>query len=197
MSLFNQFSAAEARDIIKYVLSTLPMNMITLANYFFSVLNFSFLFVVMCSKTVLGGTPWWSSPTIRENIQALVCKFKRKKNLYIYSFLHRYQRLYFRNANHPIARPSITARRQDRTTMTDPSRTLEKDVDRRRACENDVCHSYSNQRTCRNSHIFDGQTLTKETAAFQLCDITDPMLKNMIENLDGLRDVCDVRLLLL
>ena len=111
--------------------------------------------------------------------------------------MHRYQRLYFRNANHPIARPSITARRQDRTTMTDPSRTLEKDVDRRRACGNDVCHSYSKQRTCRNSHIFDGQTLTKETAAFQLCDITDPMLKNMIENLDGLRDVCDVRLLLL
>jgi len=48
----------------------------------------------------------------------------------------------------------------------------------------------------RSSHIFDGQTLTKETAAFQLCDINDPMLKNMIEDLDGLRDICDVRLLL-
>lgn len=47
----------------------------------------------------------------------------------------------------------------------------------------------------RNSHIFDGQTLTKETAAFQLCDITDPMLKDMIEDLDGLRDACDVRIL--
>lgn len=53
------------------------------------------------------------------------------------------------------------------------------------------------RRKSRSSHIFDGQTLTKETAAFQLCDITDPMLKNMIENLDGLRSVCDVRLLLL
>ena len=55
---------------------------------------------------------------------------------------------------------------------------------------------YSNQ-TNRTSHIFDGQTLTKETAAFQLCDITDPMLKNMIENLDGLRDVCDVRFIII
>lgn len=104
--------------------------------------------------------------------------------------LPRYQRLYFRNANHPIARPSITARRQDRTTLSDPSRILEKDVERRWARESDLTF-YSNQ-TSRNSHIFDGQTLTKETAAFQLCDITDPMLKNMIENLEGLRDVCDV-----
>lgn len=45
----------------------------------------------------------------------------------------------------------------------------------------------------RNSHIFDGQTLTKETAAFQLCDIVDPMLKEMIEDPDALRDTCDVR----
>ena len=67
----------------------------------------------------------------------------KKKNL----FYPRYQRLYFRNANHPIARPSITSRRQDRTALSDPSRTLEKDVDRRRACENDFCcHSYSNQK---------------------------------------------------
>jgi hypothetical protein len=51
--------------------------------------------------------------------------------------LLRYQRLYFRNANHPIARPSITARRHDRTTLIDPLRISEKDVERRRACEND------------------------------------------------------------
>ena len=44
----------------------------------------------------------------------------------------------------------------------------------------------------RTSHVFDGQTLTKETAAFQLCDITDPMLKEMIESVDDLRDTCDV-----
>lgn len=46
---------------------------------------------------------------------------------------------------------------------------------------------------CR-SHIFDGVTVTKETAAFQLCDITDPMLKEMIENEEDLRDVCNVSL---
>jgi general transcription factor 3C polypeptide 5 (transcription factor C subunit 1) len=45
----------------------------------------------------------------------------------------------------------------------------------------------------RNSHIFDGQTLTKETAAFQLCDIVDPMLKEMIEDPDGLRETCNER----
>ena len=41
-------------------------------------------------------------------------------------------------------------------------------------------------------HMFDGQTLTKETAAFQLCDIIDPMLKAMVEDENGIRDVCDV-----
>lgn len=42
------------------------------------------------------------------------------------------------------------------------------------------------------SHIFDGITLTKETAAFQLCDIYDPMLKGMIESDEDLRETCDV-----
>jgi hypothetical protein len=45
----------------------------------------------------------------------------------------------------------------------------------------------------RNSHIFDGKTVSKETAAFQLCDIVDPMLKEMIEDPDALRETCDVR----
>lgn len=44
----------------------------------------------------------------------------------------------------------------------------------------------------RLSHIFDGKTLTKETAAFQLCDIEDPMLKGMIEDPEALRETCDV-----
>ena len=42
------------------------------------------------------------------------------------------------------------------------------------------------------SHIFDGVTLTSETAAFQLCDITDPMLKEMIEDEQEIRDACNV-----
>lgn len=40
--------------------------------------------------------------------------------------------------------------------------------------------------------MFDGVNLTKETAAFQLCDITDVMLKEMIEDPDDVREACDV-----
>jgi general transcription factor 3C polypeptide 5 (transcription factor C subunit 1) len=35
--------------------------------------------------------------------------------------------------------------------------------------------------------------LTKETASFQLCDLIDPMLKEMIDNSEELREECDVR----
>ncbi|KAG2013884.1 hypothetical protein CC2G_010749 [Coprinopsis cinerea AmutBmut pab1-1] len=85
-----------------------------------------------------------------------------------------YQRLYFRNANHPISRPSVTTRRQDRTNVNLHIRNEQGD-DR------------------KNSHIFDGKTVSKETAAFQLCDIVDPMLREMIEDPDGLRESCDER----
>ena len=46
----------------------------------------------------------------------------------------------------------------------------------------------------RFSHIFDGARLNTETAAFQLCDIHDEMLKQMIESAseEDLRDECDV-----
>ena len=46
----------------------------------------------------------------------------------------------------------------------------------------------------RFSHVFDGVRLSSETAAFQLCDIHDEMLKQMIESTDeeDLRDECDV-----
>ncbi|KAF5393822.1 hypothetical protein D9757_000196 [Collybiopsis confluens] len=85
-----------------------------------------------------------------------------------------YQRLYFRNANHPISRPSVTTRRQERTTAV-------------------TAAASEPGEEVRTSHIFDGLNLSKETAAFQLCDITDPMLKEMIENPDDVRDVCDER----
>ncbi|KAI0320629.1 RNA polymerase III transcription factor IIIC subunit-domain-containing protein [Amylostereum chailletii] len=83
-----------------------------------------------------------------------------------------YQRLYFRNLNHPIARPSVVARRQEsRYAVSTQNRSLAKpSADERR------------------SHIFDGVTVTSETAAFQLCDITDPMLKDMIEDDQEERD---------
>ncbi|KIM68705.1 hypothetical protein SCLCIDRAFT_13482 [Scleroderma citrinum Foug A] len=91
-----------------------------------------------------------------------------------------YQRIYFRNANHPMSRTSVVTRRQEgRSAATYLSRSLEQeecmDAERRR------------------SHIFDGVTIAKETAAFQLCDIQDPMLKEMIEKEEDLRETCDER----
>ena len=46
---------------------------------------------------------------------------------------------------------------------------------------------------CR-SHIFDGENLTSYNAAFQLCDLHDPMLKEMVEDDEDLREECDVSL---
>ncbi|KAJ3564349.1 hypothetical protein NP233_g8347 [Leucocoprinus birnbaumii] len=84
--------------------------------------------------------------------------------------------LYFRNANHPISRPSVVTRRQERSSTSIQTRGLSEHGDQ--------------EADRKKSHIFDGQTITKETAAFQLCDIYDPMLKTMIEDPEGLRDVC-------
>ncbi|KAI0734983.1 RNA polymerase III transcription factor IIIC subunit-domain-containing protein [Fomitopsis betulina] len=86
-----------------------------------------------------------------------------------------YQRLYFRNTSHPIVRPSVVSKRQEGRTELAQSRTETGGQDDKR------------------SHIFDGVTVTKETAAFQLCDITDPMLKEMIEDEEDLRDACHER----
>ncbi|KAF8845693.1 hypothetical protein BDN67DRAFT_1006961 [Paxillus ammoniavirescens] len=91
-----------------------------------------------------------------------------------------YQRIYFRNANHPMSRVSIVSRRQEgRSVATYNARSIEQeeamDVDRRK------------------SHIFDGVAITRETAAFQLCDIHDSMLKEMIEEEEDLREICDER----
>ncbi|KAJ7368086.1 RNA polymerase III transcription factor IIIC subunit-domain-containing protein [Mycena albidolilacea] len=92
-----------------------------------------------------------------------------------------YQRLYFRNANHPILKPSVMTRRQDRTAanMDNWAVAIEDGSER----DNDR----------RKSHQFDGKTLTKETASFQLCDLIDPMLKEMIDNSEELREECDER----
>lgn len=47
----------------------------------------------------------------------------------------------------------------------------------------------------QRSHVFDGYNVTKETAAFQLCDIEDEMLKELIEDEDELRETCHVGVL--
>ncbi|KAI6003794.1 RNA polymerase III transcription factor IIIC subunit-domain-containing protein [Pisolithus albus] len=91
-----------------------------------------------------------------------------------------YQRVYFRNANHPMSRTSVVTRRQEgRSVAAYISRSTEQEETA--AVEQ------------RKSHVFDGITITKETAAFQLCDIVDPMLKEMIEREDDLRETCDER----
>ena len=104
-----------------------------------------------------------------------------------------YQRLYFRNANHPILRPSVTTRRQDRANVNVHIRNFEGGDDRKLVSRAPEAHNHVSYCTRRNSHIFDGKTVSKETAAFQLCDIVDPMLKDMIEDPDALRETCDVR----
>lgn len=110
------------------------------------------------------------------------------------SFSFSYQRLYFRNANHPIARPSVITRRQDRSAANTQIRAMEegteKEADRKFVIH--LKHQTQKSYHCRKSHIFDGQTVTKETAAFQLCDITDPMLREMIDDPDDLREECNV-----
>lgn len=83
-----------------------------------------------------------------------------------------YQRLYFRNTSHQMQRPSVTARRQD--ARGDGIRAREGGENKR-------------------SHIFDGQTTHGETAAFQLCDLHDEFLRELVENEDDLREVCDER----
>ncbi|KAI0079703.1 hypothetical protein K474DRAFT_1705387 [Panus rudis PR-1116 ss-1] len=86
-----------------------------------------------------------------------------------------FQRLYFRNINHPMARPSVADRRQDGRNEVANARAAEK------------------SRQDRRSHIFDGQHVTKETAAFQLCDIQDEMLQEMIEDEEEVRETCHER----
>jgi len=87
-----------------------------------------------------------------------------------------YQRLYFRNINKPIVRPSVIGRRQDG--------------------RNEIANARASDmvgKEDKRSHIFDGVTVTKETAAFQLCDIEDEMLKEMIEDEEDLREECNER----
>ncbi|THH00418.1 hypothetical protein EW026_g2132 [Hermanssonia centrifuga] len=86
-----------------------------------------------------------------------------------------YQRVYFRNLNHPISRPSVVSRRQEIRTDLANARADSIGEDKSR------------------SHIFDGVTVTKETAAFQLCDLEDPMLKEMVEDEEDLREICNER----
>jgi len=41
------------------------------------------------------------------------------------------------------------------------------------------------------SHIFDGTSTCRDIAVFQVCDITDPLLKRLIESIDSVQEFCD------
>ncbi|GBC00423.1 hypothetical protein RclHR1_03850021 [Rhizophagus clarus] len=41
------------------------------------------------------------------------------------------------------------------------------------------------------SHIFDGTSTCRDIAVFQVCDITDPLLKRLIESSDSVQEFCD------
>ncbi|KIM91005.1 hypothetical protein PILCRDRAFT_159710 [Piloderma croceum F 1598] len=143
MSLLNQFSPPEARDVH----------------------NSKLLLPLVCY--VFQDGPW------RDTLVRFSYDPRKDPNA------RSYQRLYFRNANHPIARPSVITRREGRGTASSQSRAddegIRRDADRRK------------------SHIFDGVNIAKETASFQLCDIHDRMLMEMIQSEDDLRDVCNER----
>ncbi|KIY49557.1 hypothetical protein FISHEDRAFT_41503 [Fistulina hepatica ATCC 64428] len=143
LSLFNQFTPSEARDI----------------------LNSKVLLPLVCY--VFQDGPW------RDTLVRFSYDPRKDPEARFY------QRLYFRNAQHPIARPSVATRRQERSAET--MQNILFNFDAAKAAER------------KRSHIFDGRTVTKETAAFQLCDIEDPMLKEMIEDEEDLRDTCDER----
>ncbi|OCB90890.1 hypothetical protein A7U60_g1915 [Sanghuangporus baumii] len=97
-----------------------------------------------------------------------------------------YQRLYFRNINHPIVRPSVLTRRMDQRSTERPGSMPPTSW----TSAQSVASSSSEEPP---SHIFDGRHITKETAAFQLCDITDPLLSELIEDEEGVRDECNER----
>ncbi|RUS35619.1 hypothetical protein BC938DRAFT_482170 [Jimgerdemannia flammicorona] len=42
------------------------------------------------------------------------------------------------------------------------------------------------------SHMFDGKTKPRDTGIFQMCDVTDPQLRPLIETKDYLRPICNV-----
>lgn len=133
-----------------------------------------------------GETPLYGLATIQESMLKHACwSFIILQNGWRLKFPCSYQRLYFRNANHPITRTSVAERRQD-VRHADSG-----DIDKKYL----TVVSYftiSDLGYRQSSHIFDGKHLTTETAAFQLCDIQDSMLKRMIEEEEEYRDTCNV-----
>ena len=125
MSLLNQFLGAEAREILKYVWPSLS-GAFSNRNSVPSCSSPSF---ATYFKMVRGGTLSSSLVTILEQtlLRTRMC-YQDLSHIFCLMGV-RYQRLYFRNANHPIARPSVATRRQERTSVTARTRALEYGID--------------------------------------------------------------------
>ncbi len=54
-------------------------------------------------------------------------------------------------------------------------------------------HRKTEQVVRKESHLFDGETVSKDGKIWQVCDITEPFLKDMLATTD-IRKECHVRL---
>lgn len=84
----------------------------------------------MCFRMDRGVTRLLGFHTIQGKTQAQDCKHFVLGTVALLT-KHSFQRLYFRNANHPISRPSVTTRRHERMTISEQSRVQEADAERR------------------------------------------------------------------
>ncbi|KAG0145257.1 hypothetical protein CROQUDRAFT_46100 [Cronartium quercuum f. sp. fusiforme G11] len=57
----------------------------------------------------------------------------------------------------------------------------------------DTDHSTGQNDSNRRSHVFDGLELNQSVGTYQLCDITDPLLKRLIESPKGVQEQCRIR----
>lgn len=60
----------------------------------------------------------------------------------------------------------------------------------RKALDAEIDTGYSHE----NSHIFDGEAVHRNVGYYQLCDMTDPFLQEVIQNDEFVREECDVSL---
>ncbi|KDQ20732.1 hypothetical protein BOTBODRAFT_317063 [Botryobasidium botryosum FD-172 SS1] len=108
-----------------------------------------------------------------------------------------YQRLYFRNKHKPHGRASITKRRSAAQGGAGPSEgSTQGESQQQPETEPPMflperfCAAACYQCYYRDSHIFDGVHALRDVAGWQLCDIHDPLLKQLIEDDSELREEC-------
>ena len=127
----------------------------------------------------------------------------------------------FRNTNDPKTRPSVTNSRvrpaitesrieasssalahmvdavEDAVTLGTDQVAPFGDADVQESTDdNDALLGIIHGKHRPQTHIFDGLRVENESARYQLCDITDPLLKKLIEDENVVRGTCDVRIIL-